>query len=220
MKRHFALPAAFALTLLAFLLLGFAKADVRLLSATKTIITEFPLSRPLPDTPPELQEWEREPSKAPSRPSQPERPDPVDLKKISETADYPRPLLSAIPSPGPVTIDRELLGISKVGGGSFPGSPGAIEASLLDNSPKAQSQLPPAYPPAARAAGINAEVIVEFVVDHAGRVLNPRIVRSNDHQFDEPTLRAVAKWRFEPGTKGSRPVSFRMVVPIMFRVDE
>ena len=60
---------------------------------------------------------------------------------------------------------------------------------------------------------------MEFVVDEAGRVLDPHVVRSNDPVFEAPTLRAVAKWRFEPGRKNGQVVRFRMSVPVAFAVN-
>jgi protein TonB len=68
--------------------------------------------------------------------------------------------------------------------------------------------------------GLGGEVWVEFALDEAGRVLRARVVRSSDPMFDEPTLRAVAKWRFEPGRKNGRPVSFRMVAPVNYRLSD
>jgi protein TonB len=44
-------------------------------------------------------------------------------------------------------------------------------------------------------------------------------VRSSSHAFEEPTLRAIAKWRFEPGRRGGQIVRFRMQVPVVFKLD-
>jgi protein TonB len=57
---------------------------------------------------------------------------------------------------------------------------------------------------------------VEFVVDEAGRVMHPFVVRSSRAGFEAPTLRAVEKWRFEPGKKDGRAVRFRMQIPVTF----
>ena len=57
-----------------------------------------------------------------------------------------------------------------------------------------------------------------YVVDEAGHVLDPHVVRSSEPIFEAPTLRAVAKWRFEPGQVHGRPVRFRMAVPVAFAV--
>jgi protein TonB len=61
--------------------------------------------------------------------------------------------------------------------------------------------------------------MVEFVVDEAGHVLDPHVLRSSNPLFEAPTLRAVAKWRFEPGRKDGRVVRFRMAVPVEFAVN-
>jgi protein TonB len=62
--------------------------------------------------------------------------------------------------------------------------------------------------------------MVEFVVDESGNVLNPRVVSSSDRAFEENTLRAVAKWKFEPGRRDGRTVRFRMSVPVVFKLGE
>lgn len=105
------------------------------------------------------------------------------------------------------------------GGGSGTGFGGIFDAVTLDRNPNARVQSAPQYPYAARANGAEGEVMVEFVVDEHGRVSGARVVRSTDPIFDEAALRAVAKWRFEPGTVAGRPVRFRMAIPIVFRLD-
>jgi protein TonB len=90
----------------------------------------------------------------------------------------------------------------------------------LDNIPRTRSQVAPTYPASERTAGISGEVLVEFTVDESGRVLNPRVVRSSHAAFESPTLRAVGKWRFEPGKKNGQTVRFRMMVPVTFNLGE
>ena len=90
----------------------------------------------------------------------------------------------------------------------------------LDNTPRTRFQPAPHYPPSARSTGLTGEVLVEFTVDESGRVLDPHIVRSSDRMFEEPSLRAVAKWQFEPGRSGGRIVRFRMAVPVVFNLNE
>jgi protein TonB len=97
--------------------------------------------------------------------------------------------------------------------------PGILSPDLLDDAPRARSQVSPTYPAAERNAGITGEVVVEFVVDETGRVQQPRIVRSSRTGFELATLRAVEKWRFEPGKKDGRTVKFRMIVPVQFNLD-
>ena len=86
--------------------------------------------------------------------------------------------------------------------------------------PRARVRPSPAYPFSLKADGVSGEVLVEFVVDESGRVLNPRIIRSTRTAFEGPTLSAVARWRFEPGTRRSKPVRFKMVVPVKFSLND
>lgn len=105
--------------------------------------------------------------------------------------------------------------------GSGPGSGNdPILPVHLDNSPRTRFQPAPHYPPAGRSAGLAGEVMVEFTVDESGRVIEPRVVSSSDRIFEEPTLRAVAKWQFEPGRRHGRIVRFRMAVPVVFNLNE
>jgi periplasmic protein TonB len=97
--------------------------------------------------------------------------------------------------------------------------PMIISAAGLDKAPHAQVQASPDYPFAAKKDGLDGEVVVEFLVDETGRVSNPAVVRSTNRVFDEPSLRAVLKWRFEPGRRDGRVVRFRMAVPVVFRLN-
>jgi protein TonB len=117
-----------------------------------------------------------------------------------------------------VTFDPQPPGVPDgiVGG---VGGPAIWGAGSLDRTPKAQVQFPPDYPFAAKREGLDGEVLVEFIVDETGRVLSPHVVRSTNAVFEEASLRAVAKWRFEPGRRDSQIVRFRMSVPVVFHLN-
>lgn len=132
--------------------------------------------------------------------------------EMPRPAEYPKPttvVATIVPGPpgDPLGTDGNWSGTS------------VVNFDKLDNPPRTRSQTPPAYPHAARAAGLTGEVLVEFLVDETGHVQNPRIVRSTDNCFESPTLRAVQLWRFEPGKKSGRPVRFRMVAPVTFSLE-
>lgn len=86
----------------------------------------------------------------------------------------------------------------------------------LDRTPRAKVQPAPEYPFALRQAGIEGSVVVEFEVDTAGQVVTARALNGTTPEFAQAAVRAVLKWRFEPGRKDGRAVPFRMVVPIGF----
>ena len=108
-----------------------------------------------------------------------------------------------------------------------PGNPGKpiglgrppVNPDMLDHTPEAVRQSQPIYPSNAKNTGENGEVVVTFVVDESGRVLNPHVVSSTDPIFEEPTVRAIGQWRFAPGTVHGIPVRFRMSVPVAFHLE-
>ena len=58
------------------------------------------------------------------------------------------------------------------------------------------------YPVRAQEKGIQGKVIVSFVIDKAGRVTDPQVVRSVDQDLDREALRvvkALPDWKTPPG---------------------
>ena len=122
------------------------------------------------------------------------------------------------PSLEPMTTLENFTGLPpglETGPGRY-GPSSIFGRDQLDRSPRAMVQNSPAYPDGLRREGIDGSVTVEFVVDPAGRVVKADAVRWSQREFVEPAVRAVLRWRFEPGTVGGRKVSFRMAVPIEF----
>ncbi len=73
------------------------------------------------------------------------------------------------------------------------------------------------YPDAAREAGIQGKVTVEFVVNEDGSVTNAKVVRSIGGGCDEEALHIVSsmpKWK--PGKQNGIPVKVYFVLPINF----
>ena len=105
-----------------------------------------------------------------------------------------------------------LIGSEEIGKGI--GRPGLPTPINLDRVPRATVRPPPAYPGNMRST--DGSVTVEFVVDTAGRVVTAEAVRWTHRDFVDSAVRAVLRWRFEPGTINGRKVSFRMAIPIEF----
>jgi TonB family protein len=82
--------------------------------------------------------------------------------------------------------------------------------------PRVVKQEAPIYPHAMRSSRIKGEVLLAFVVDTKGNVVNPVVVRSNNTAFNEAAIEAVLKWKFEPAVVEGQPVSTRMSAPIIF----
>lgn len=76
------------------------------------------------------------------------------------------------------------------------------------------------YPEIARQAGIEGRVVVQFVIDEQGRVLNPRVVRGVGGGLDEAAVAAVSQARFTPGRQRGRPVRVQYTLTIHFQLSQ
>ena len=74
------------------------------------------------------------------------------------------------------------------------------------------------YPESAKRTGVQGEVLVGFVVDTGGCVLNARVLRGPDDRLNDEALRVVQKARFEPARLNGIPVPMAMTLPISFAV--
>ncbi|MEQ9310510.1 MAG: TonB family protein [Balneolaceae bacterium] len=72
------------------------------------------------------------------------------------------------------------------------------------------------YPEMARKAGIEGRVIIQFVVDKEGNIVNPRVVRGIGGGCDEEALRALETAKFQPGRQRGVPVNVSYSLPISF----
>ena len=75
------------------------------------------------------------------------------------------------------------------------------------------------YPPLALKAGIEGRVIVQFVIDRTGQVLDPQVIRGIGGGCDEEAVRAVLQAKFQSGLQRGRPVAVRYTLPITFRIN-
>lgn len=105
-----------------------------------------------------------------------------------------------------------------LGGGT--NSNGPIGVVFLDNKPMARFQPAPIYPQDLKPVGDDGNATVTFSVDVNGEVFNATVTRSSHSRFGEEALRAVKRWRFEPGLKNGKRVAFRMVQTFSFTLSE
>ncbi len=74
------------------------------------------------------------------------------------------------------------------------------------------------YPEIARQAGIEGRVIVQFIIDENGQVVDPQVVRGIGGGCDEAAIEAVKQVEFTPGRQRGRAVRVRYSLPITFRL--
>jgi len=73
------------------------------------------------------------------------------------------------------------------------------------------------YPEDARKKGVEGRVVVKFVVNETGRVVNPIVVRSPDASLSEAALAAVKTMpAWKPGRKDGKAVSVYFTLPVAF----
>ena len=89
----------------------------------------------------------------------------------------------------------------------------------LDNRPRTLSSVAPVYPFPLKREGITGFARVLLRVDEQGRVVDARVENASHREFGESAVKAVRQWRFEPGIKNGRRVSFQLMQPFSFQLN-
>ncbi|MGN0281546.1 MAG: TonB family protein [Prevotella sp.] len=95
----------------------------------------------------------------------------------------------------------------------MPSYPGGMEAMFKF------LQMNVCYPEVAQKNEIEGRVVVNFVIDKEGNVMEPKIVNSVSPDLDNEALRVVTampKWK--PGMLKGKPVAVQFTIPIEFRL--
>ena len=109
------------------------------------------------------------------------------------------------------------------GAGAGAGSEGGIGSGVYEIgngviAPALLYKVEPEYSEEARKAMYQGTVVLKVVVDTAGRVVNPEVIRSLGLGLDEKAVEAVKKWQFRPGYKNGRPVAVVAEIEVGFRL--
>ena len=75
------------------------------------------------------------------------------------------------------------------------------------------------YPTISQENGVQGRVIVQFVVNKDGSIVDPVVVRGVDPYLDKEALRVISmmpKWK--PGKQRGKAVRVKYTVPVMFRL--
>jgi len=93
---------------------------------------------------------------------------------------------------------------------SFPGGNAALMTWLAKNLK---------YPSAAQETGIQGRILVSFIVNRDGSIVEPRVMRSVDPSLDKEALRVVSSMpRWRPGKQHGKPVRVKFTLPVTFRL--
>lgn len=169
----------------------------------------------------------------PAEPSPPAPGAPGEMRKpvqcaIRRAYPHPRPasVRKAADAPLPATSEPEqaALGIAAADI-SAADRPGAPEETISPAPVTRPQELPGnrytdlEYPPRAMRAAISGIVLVEFDVLPDGHVANARIL-NGPVEFHETVLNAARSWRFEPARQAGKPVRYRLIKRIVFRLED
>jgi protein TonB len=76
----------------------------------------------------------------------------------------------------------------------------------------------PAYPRIARAAGLEATIIVKIFITPEGTVGEVKFLKTDKH-FEQAVRDALAQWRFSPHMINNRPVGTYTVYKFVFKLN-
>ena len=102
-------------------------------------------------------------------------------------------------------------------GGVIGGTGAIIPVQDYDRPPRLLKQVRPTYPQEAFAKKVEGTVVLELLIDGAGRVANARVVQSVP-ALDGAALEAVREWLFAPAIKQGKPVATVARAPVTFRI--
>jgi TonB family protein len=75
------------------------------------------------------------------------------------------------------------------------------------------------YPPAARAAGLDADVVLAISIDKDGKVTDVEVLEPAGHGFDEAAVAAARKFVWKPAHRGDRPVAAKIAYKYHFHAE-
>ncbi len=94
----------------------------------------------------------------------------------------------------------------------FPGGEAALLAWVKKNI---------RYPAVAKQKGDKGRIVISFVIDKTGKVINGRIEKGVSAELDEEALRIISIMpNWEPGMQNNLKVKVRFMMPITFRLKD
>jgi TonB family protein len=116
-----------------------------------------------------------------------------------------RPSHIALVLAGLVTSSLSGSARAQDAGAAAPGAPQAPAGEARKPGepamPRPLNYQPPAYPPEAEKAGLEATVTLQLDIDRQGKVKNAVVIEPAGHGFDESAIEAAKKLEFEPARK-------------------
>lgn len=159
------------------------------------------------------------PPPPPEEPDPPEEPEPEEkppeLTEESQPLDLSQLEMALNPGMGNGGLSGDFAANLKTVAASGEDLDAVFGLSDLDQRPRVIYQPGPTLTREVRKQA-PGKVYILFLVNREGRVENAKVQKSSHPVFEQPALKAVKRWKFEPGKKSGQAVRFRMRVPIKF----
>lgn len=139
----------------------------------------------------------------------------------------PPPTVLAAPAPprfvlsagvGSATASGQVSSGARAGGAEENAVSRVVPEALVNVPARLLRGAPPRYTAEAEAAGVEAGVALEIVVDSAGAVSSARVLSPVGYGLDEAALRGVRGYRFLPARRAEKPVPVRMRWVVRFQL--
>jgi protein TonB len=143
----------------------------------------------------------------------------ADIPTVVPVEAFTQPLTPP-PPPGMTASGAITIPVLKPGANFGKNLSNLFDINNLDQRPVARVQPGPAYPYEMSRAGISGQVVIEFIIDENGDVIDTRVVRSSHREFELPAIQAVQKWKWKPGRRGGKAVKTKVSQQIEFNLDD
>ena len=100
-----------------------------------------------------------------------------------------------------------------------------LAAGLILSTAHAQDQqvptstVPPAYPLAAKAKGMEGTVILKGIIDETGAVHDLQVV-SGPAELRQAAINAVAQWKYHPYLRNGKPTPVDTTIVVNFKLGD
>ncbi len=100
-----------------------------------------------------------------------------------------------------------------------------LAAGLILSTAHAQDQqvpastVPPAYPLAAKAKGMEGTVILKAIIDETGSIHDLQVVRG-PAELRQAAINAVAQWKYHPYMRNGKPTPVDTTIVVNFKLGD
>jgi protein TonB len=154
---------------------------------------------------------------------------PKQIAQIKEEAPPPESTMNGVMGGVPGGVPGgQLVGVQGGilgGNGQVPAPPppkpvahkGPYRVGGKVQAPKLIRQVQPIYPPLAKEARIQGDVVLESVIDQQGKVTQMKVV-SGSPLLVQSAIQALEQWRYQPTMLNGQPVAVDMIVTLHFQL--